>query len=173
MESPTWESTKPDLWVITYIYSLIGWITLWSLVESLNLVGGLVAIFGIFPEILGFCHHPNWRSPIFQDGVGIQPPTSIALSQIVSMVGKKFVGFWPPGDPKGCHRFHNMFPWSKGGHDLGSSLWETWLVSQIRFFPAEFVQFCFFLPRHYWAQKLNVFLRNIHPHDLSNISQCS
>ena len=26
---------------------------------NINLVGGLVAIFGIFPEILGFCHHPN------------------------------------------------------------------------------------------------------------------
>ena len=26
------------------------------------LVGGLVAIFGIFPLILGCCHHPNWLS---------------------------------------------------------------------------------------------------------------
>ena len=38
------------------------------------LVGGLVAIFGIFPLILGCFHHPNWRSHIFQRG-GHQPPT--------------------------------------------------------------------------------------------------
>ena len=39
------------------------------------LVGGLVAIFGIFPEILGVCHHPNWRNHIFQRG-GEKPPSS-------------------------------------------------------------------------------------------------
>ena len=33
------------------------------------LVGGLVAINFIFPFILGCCHHPNWRTHIFQDGV--------------------------------------------------------------------------------------------------------
>ena len=32
--------------------------------------------FGIFPEILGFCHHPNWRTHIFQVGVVEKPPTS-------------------------------------------------------------------------------------------------
>ena len=33
-----------------------------------RLVGGLVAIFCIFPLILGCCHHPNWRTHIFQRG---------------------------------------------------------------------------------------------------------
>ena len=37
-----------------------------------NLVGGLVAIeFGIFPYILGCCHHPNWRTLIFFRGVAL------------------------------------------------------------------------------------------------------
>ena len=35
----------------------------------------MVAIFFVFPEILGLCHHPNWRSHIFQRG-GPGPPTS-------------------------------------------------------------------------------------------------
>ena len=35
------------------------------------LVGGLVAMNFIVPLILGFCHHPNWRSPSFFRGVGI------------------------------------------------------------------------------------------------------
>ena len=32
------------------------------------LVGALVAINFIFPLILGCCHHPNWRTHIFQRG---------------------------------------------------------------------------------------------------------
>ena len=34
--------------------------------RNTHLVGGLVAIFWIFPFILGCGHHPNWRSHIFQ-----------------------------------------------------------------------------------------------------------
>ena len=33
--------------------------------------------FGIFPEIWGFDHHPNWRTHIFQRG-GEKPPTSLS-----------------------------------------------------------------------------------------------
>ena len=33
-----------------------------------KLVGGLVAIFCIFPLILGFDNHPNWRTHIFSEG---------------------------------------------------------------------------------------------------------
>ena len=43
-----------------------------------TLVGGLVAIFEIFPEILCEFHHPNWRSPSFFRGVA-QPPTRLLL----------------------------------------------------------------------------------------------
>ena len=34
-----------------------------------------IAIFLIFPWILGCIHHPNWRTPSFFREVGIQPPT--------------------------------------------------------------------------------------------------
>ena len=35
-----------------------------------NLVGGLVAMNFIFPEILGFDHHPNWLSLVYFSGRG-------------------------------------------------------------------------------------------------------
>ena len=40
--------------------------------HKLILVGGLVAIWIIFPEILGCIHHPNWRSPSFFRGVAFK-----------------------------------------------------------------------------------------------------
>ena len=42
----------------------------------------------IFPLILGCIHHPNWRTHIFQDGVGIQPPTRSCLQ--FGMVSQPF-----------------------------------------------------------------------------------
>ena len=46
-----------------------------------QLVGGLVAINFIFPEILGFCHHPNWRTVIYFSGRGGPgPPSSQCLT---------------------------------------------------------------------------------------------
>ena len=44
--------------------------------EMSLLVGGLVAINFIFPEILGCFHHPNWRTLIIFRGVA-PPPTRI------------------------------------------------------------------------------------------------
>ena len=44
----------------------------WSFMK-LNLVAGLLAINFIFPWLLGLCHHPNWRTHIFQVGVAHQP----------------------------------------------------------------------------------------------------
>ena len=59
-----------------------GWIVQpavwWAL--DMFLVGGLVAIFGIFPWILGVDYHPNWRTYIFQRG-GPGPPTRYFLEQ--------------------------------------------------------------------------------------------
>ena len=57
--------------------SIYTWPTYWCLRGNLGewsmwkvyLVGGLVAINFIFPLILGFCPHPNWRSLIFFRGV--------------------------------------------------------------------------------------------------------
>ena len=46
----------------------------WSPTKMNGLVGGLVAMNFIFPLILGFDYHPNWRSHIFQRG-GDKPPT--------------------------------------------------------------------------------------------------
>ena len=43
----------------------------WMVVQwySLILVGGnWLPFFGMFPEILGFDYHPNWRTHIFQRG---------------------------------------------------------------------------------------------------------
>ena len=40
----------------------------WGYVSYQVLVDGLVAINVFFPEILGCCHHPNWRTHIFQRG---------------------------------------------------------------------------------------------------------
>ena len=37
-------------------------------VVEFHLVGGLVAMIFIFPEILGCIHHPNWLTHIFQRG---------------------------------------------------------------------------------------------------------
>ena len=47
----------------------------------------LVAIFGIFPEILGFDHHPNWLSLHHFSGRGGQkPPTRIVHGLTSSLV---------------------------------------------------------------------------------------
>ena len=62
-------------------------------IHKYNLVGGLVAIF-YFP-ISWKCHHPNWRSHIFQDGVAFKPPTSCSLIpslQCCHPLGRRFLG---------------------------------------------------------------------------------
>ena len=44
--------------------------------EFLLVGGDWLPFFGIFPLILGICHHPNWRT-IFFRGVQPQPPTRL------------------------------------------------------------------------------------------------
>ena len=45
-----------------------GWWWLMMVNDGIYLVGGLVAMNFIFPLILGFDYHPNWRTHIFQRG---------------------------------------------------------------------------------------------------------
>ena len=52
------------------------------------LVAGLVAMNFIFPYGLGCCHHPNWRTHIFQRGFS-QPPSSFGFDQ-----GSNVPGLW-------------------------------------------------------------------------------
>ena len=71
-----------------------------------NLVGGLVAIFGIFPWILGCCHHPNWRTPSFFRGVA-QPPTSTNQLNDWEKIRSKISSttfFTHPGDPDAARK---------------------------------------------------------------------
>ena len=56
-------------WGIPWFQGFVGGVS-----HDLWLVGGLVDINFIFPEMLGFEHHPNWRTHIFFRGVA-QPPT--------------------------------------------------------------------------------------------------
>ena len=51
------------------------------------LVGGLVAIWIIFPFILGVIHHPNWRTHIFQRGgpTTNQPTMNLNMTSIINI----------------------------------------------------------------------------------------
>ena len=54
-----WTVDWVDFWILTldWFSKHIGWLVVTGCHE-----------FYIFPFILGFCHHPNWRSHIFQRG---------------------------------------------------------------------------------------------------------
>ena len=52
------------------------------------LVGGLVAMNFIFPEILGFDYHPNWRTPSFFRGVQTNHQPDYSYEFSYAMIGK-------------------------------------------------------------------------------------
>ena len=60
----------------------------YEVLQIIHLVGGLVAINFIFPEILGLCHHPNWRTHMFQRG----GPTTNQIYLALSCLVKKGLG---------------------------------------------------------------------------------
>ena len=74
------------VWLPSIFYGSMVILYCYSYIYIYILVGGLVAIWIIFPEILGIYNHPNWRSHIFQRGGYTGPPTSLSSS-----AGKKHV----------------------------------------------------------------------------------
>ena len=65
------------------------------------LVGGLVAIWIIFPEILGLSHHPNWQTPIFQDGVACPHQADTVDVGAKSCTILCILGRWKPMENSG------------------------------------------------------------------------
>ena len=71
-----------DMWLVWN-----KWSTIQTAYHTIFLVGGLVAIFGIFPYIW-VANHPNWRTHIFQRGFS---PTT---NQTLYLYGEPFFSSW-------------------------------------------------------------------------------
>ena len=61
------------------------------------LVGGLVAMNFIFPLILGFDYHPNWRTHIFQRGAKKPPTSDVAVGLDLPESIQKVTPLWTGG----------------------------------------------------------------------------
>ena len=100
--------------------------------------------FGIFPEILGWCHHPNWRFVIFFRGVA-QPPTSTCTWYKTMALMLNLISPWWNFFAKVENQHFSIWEVYKSSNEVGARWAAAWIWTLYHFSGIMLTSKCFML----------------------------